>query len=122
MNPPPAIVAIEWGSVEVEGLGVFKDVKLWPGGGRTWDWNETATRHRPGIQPADCAELVEHGARTIVLGTGMNGALGVAPGTVAALGERGVAVEASPTPVAVARYRELAALSNAVGALIHSTC
>jgi hypothetical protein len=122
VSGPPAILAIEWGRVEVEGLGVFKDVKLWPGGGRSWDWNETGTRHRPGVQLADCVELVEHGANTIILGTGMNDALGVSPGTVAELEERGVAVEAAPTLAAVARYRELAAGSDAVGALIHSTC
>ena len=42
------------GSDEVDTLGVFKDVKLWPGGGREWDWGETNTRARTfGIQPSD---------------------------------------------------------------------
>jgi hypothetical protein len=118
----PAIVAIEWGEVQVEGLGVCKDVKLWPGGGRAWDWNETGTRHRPGIQLADCDELVEHGATTVILGTGMHDALGVAPGTVAALESRGVVVVTAPTPEAVARYREIAAAGDPVGALLHTTC
>lgn len=122
MSRPPAILSLEWGRVEVEGLGVCKDVKLWPGGGRAWDWNETDTRHRPGVQLADCTELVEHGATTIVIGTGMNDALGVAPETAVGLGKRGIAVEAAPTPTAIARYRELRAASDAVGALIHSTC
>lgn len=121
MTRSPSIIGVAWGRIEVEGLGIFKDVKLWPGGGRLWDWNETGTRHRPGIQLADCAELFEHGATTIVLGTGMNGALGVAPDTMEALRERGLTVEVAPTRVAVARYRELVS-TEAVGALFHTTC
>ena len=31
----------------VAGLGDGKDFKLWPGGGRAWDWRETGTHHRP---------------------------------------------------------------------------
>jgi hypothetical protein len=41
----PRILAIAWGRIDVEGLGVAKDVKLYPGGGREWDWSETGTRH-----------------------------------------------------------------------------
>ena len=33
----PRVVDYGWGIVEVEGLGRFRDVKLWPGGGRAWD-------------------------------------------------------------------------------------
>ena len=38
---------------QVAGLGEGKDFKLYPGGGRKWDWTETGTQHQPGIQPAD---------------------------------------------------------------------
>ena len=37
--------------MEVEGLGAGKDFKLYPGGGREWDWSETGMRHAPGIPP-----------------------------------------------------------------------
>jgi len=37
----PRVVDDGWGFVEVEGLGRFRDVKLWPGGGGAWDWQET---------------------------------------------------------------------------------
>jgi hypothetical protein len=63
------------------GLGAGKDVKLYPRGGRAWDWAETGTRHSPGIQPADVEELVAHGAATIVLSQGMNRRLQVHPDT-----------------------------------------
>jgi len=68
----PRIDRISWGRMEVEGLGEGKDFKLYPGGGRAWDWAETGTRHSPGIQPADVEELVAHGATTVVLSQGMN--------------------------------------------------
>jgi hypothetical protein len=50
-NRPPRILEISWGCMKVEGLGSGKDFKLYPGGGRAWDWTETGTRHSPGIHP-----------------------------------------------------------------------
>ncbi len=67
----PRIQSLSWGVMVVEGLERGKDFKLWPGGGRAWDWAETGTRHSPGIQPADVTELIEHGAREVVLSRGM---------------------------------------------------
>jgi hypothetical protein len=124
-GPPPRsppILECRWGLVRVDGFGVVKDAKLFPGGARAWDWNESGTRHRPGIQPADVAELVEHGAGTIVLSRGVLRMLGVCPETLRQLEARGVAVEALPTPEAVEAYNRLACDGAAVGALIHSTC
>jgi hypothetical protein len=63
----PRIVRLSWGRMEVEGLWAGKDFKLYPGGGRAWDWAEAGTRHSPGIQPADVEELVARGATTVVL-------------------------------------------------------
>jgi hypothetical protein len=56
----------------VEGVRTGKDYKLWPGGGREWDWRETDTHHVPGIRPADVQELLEHGSETLVLRTTEN--------------------------------------------------
>ena len=39
------IVRISWGRMEIEGLGAGKDFKLYPGGGRAWDWAEAGTTH-----------------------------------------------------------------------------
>jgi hypothetical protein len=99
-----------------------KDAKLFPGGARAWDWNETGTRHRPGIQPADVAELVEQGATAVVLSCGVLRMLGVCPETLQQLADRGVSIEMLPTPEAVEAYNRLARDGAAVGALIHSTC
>lgn len=121
-NPlSPRIVAVEWGSIDVEGVGTVKDAKLFPGGGRAWDWSETGTRHDPGIQPADVQELLDHGATAIVLSRGMDLQLRVAPATLALLEERGVTVYVAQTRDAVRAYNELAA-HTPVGGLFHSTC
>ena len=123
-SPPgsPRIESIDWGRMAVEGLGEGKDFKLWPGGGRPWDWKETGTRHVPGIQPADCEELVAAGARTIVLSRGMWRALQTPQHTLDWLAERAVEGEVLETRAAVARYNEKAAAGDPVGGLFHSTC
>jgi hypothetical protein len=117
----PRVLALSWGHMEVEGLGDGKDFKLYPGGGRAWDWNETGTRHRPGIQPADVEELLAHGATTVVLSRGMDLVLQVDPATLELLAARGVEVHVAGTRAAVELYNELAERAS-VGGLFHSTC
>ena len=87
--------------VEVEGVGRGKDFKLYPGGGREWDWTETGTRHVPGIQPADVEELLDRGARVVVLSRGMERRLRTCPETLELLADRGVAVHVEETSAAV---------------------
>ncbi len=107
--------------MEVEGQGRGKDFKLYPGGGRPWDWRETGTRHVPGIQPADVEELLAHGARVVVLSRGMQQALRVCAETLDLLRDRGIEVHVAETREAVELYNRLAK-SEAVGGLFHSTC
>lgn len=117
----PRIRKIAWGRMEVEGLGTGKDFKLFPGGGRPWDWRETGTQHLPGIQPSDVAELLDAGATVIVLSRGMARALRTRRDTLELLRARGVAVHVEETRAAVALYNRLAE-TEAVGGLFHSTC
>lgn len=117
----PRVLSLSWGSVETE-AGTFRDAKLWPGGGRGWDWDETGTHHEPGVQVADVEELVDHGARVVVLSRGQQGRLGVPDETVAMLEEAGAAVEVHETQRAVDRHNELVDAGRAVGTLLHSTC
>ena len=102
-------------------MGIRKDVKLYPGGGREWDWSETGTRHVPGIQPADVQELLAHGATAVVLSRGMDLQLQVDAATMAYLGEQGIEVHVLETREAVKLYNELADRIP-VGGLFHSTC
>ena len=124
MPPTPAsprIVSHKWGQIEVEGYEPFRDVKLFPGGAKEWNWQETGTRHSPGIQPADAEELVEQGAEVIVLSSGVLGRLKVQPDTIAALEARGIQVHVKRTNAAVKLFEDLRE-REAVGALIHTTC
>lgn len=117
----PKIINVTWARVTLDDGSIFKDVKLWPGGAREWDWSETGTRHEPGIQAEDVEELLEHGAEVVVLGRGVYGRLQVQQATLDCLEKAGVAAHVLQTDEAVRRYNELRR-SRAVGALIHSTC
>jgi len=123
VDSSPRITHVSWGTLEVEGRDrPFKDAKLYPGGGRAWDWNETGTSHTPGIQPADVEELLEHGAEVVVLSRGMNERLQVQSDTLQRLDDKGVETHVLETEAAVARYNELQAADRPVGGLFHSTC
>ncbi len=118
----PRITHLSWGRLEVEGQrAVFKDAKLFPGGSRAWNWRETGTDHVPGIQPADVEELLEHGARIVVLSQGMLGRLRVTPETLRMLQDRGVLAHVLRTEAAVRLYNDLTATAPVAG-LFHSTC
>jgi hypothetical protein len=118
----PRIAKLSWGHLEVEGRErPHKDAKLFPGGSRAWDWNDTGTSHDPGIQPADVEELLANGATVVVLSTGMHERLGVCPETLRLLERKNVPVHVLQTEKAVKQYNELTE-TEAAGALIHSTC
>ena len=117
----PKIRELSWGRITTD-AGVFRDAKLWPGGGRGWDWNETGTRHEPGVQAADLTDLLQHGARVIVIGRGQRARLRVTDEAIDAAQRSGAACEILGTHEAVGRYNALVADDAAVGALIHTTC
>lgn len=118
----PRITGLAWGRIEISDGRTFRDAKLWPGGGREWDWSETGTRHVPGIQPADTAELIDNGCSSIVLTRGMLLRLRTCAETLRRLEEAGIAVHVEETRKAASLYNELAARGDAVGGLFHSTC
>ena len=82
----PRIAHISWGRVKVQGHLPFKDAKVFPGGAREWDWRETGTHHRPGIQHPDVEELIAQGAVTVVLSKGIWERLQICPETLERLG------------------------------------
>jgi hypothetical protein len=122
-NPKsPSIDHLAWGVIQVEGLGRGKDVKLWPGGGRAWDWSETETRHVPGIQVADIAELIDHGANVVILSRGMELVLQTAPDTIEWMHQNKVRHHILETREAANLYNTMASEGVSVGGLFHSTC
>jgi len=119
----PCIANVSWGTLQLEERDrAFKDAKLYPGGARAWDWNETGTSHTPGIQPADVQELLDNGAEVVVLARGMNERLQVKPETLRMLDDQGVETHVLQTEKAVERYNELQGNDEPVGGLFHSTC
>lgn len=118
----PQITHLSWGKMEIEGVGKGRDFKLWPGGGREWDWSETNTHHSPGIQPADVQELLDKGSEVIILSRGMELRLETAPETIALLTSLGVEYHIEETQAAADLYNQLASQGIKVGGLFHSTC
>jgi hypothetical protein len=118
----PSVEGSGWGHIDVERLGRFRDAKLWPGGGRAWDWNETGTAHQPGIQPADVVELLEHRPDTVVLSRGRQQRLDTCQETLDFLHDLGITVVREETGSAIATYNRLATEGRRVAALFHTTC
>jgi hypothetical protein len=118
----PRVVSHEWGVIEVAGAGRLRDAKLWPGGGREWDWDETGTRHEPGIQPTDIDELLAHDPEVVVLSRGRELRLQAMTETMALLHAQNIEVLHDETSRAIGAYNRLAAEGRRVAALLHSTC
>jgi len=118
----PRINRISWGEMKIEGLGTGRDFKLYPGGGRPWDWKETNTHHVPGIQPKDVQELLDKGSKIVILTRGMKLALETCPETIELLRSREIEFYIRETKKAVELYNKLVDEKKAVGGLFHSTC
>lgn len=119
------ITDLSWGNMEVKIGGEkrnFKDCKLWPGGGREWNWDETGTHHSPGIQPADIDEVLAQDVEVVVLACGVFGQLGITAETESLLREHGITYHIKKTKQAVALFNKLAQDGKRVGGLFHSTC
>jgi len=118
----PRIISSGWGKIEVEVIGRGKDFKLWPGGGRPWDWSEFGTAHFAGVQPGDVEELVEKGCQVVVLTTGRFQRLNVPDAVVDKLKSRGIEVVVADTKKGIRLYNEFVDKGVAAGGLFHSTC
>lgn len=114
---------IKWGSVKI-GNKNFRDVKIFPNGYREWDWRETNLHHNTGISQLEVQELIENGAKKIVLSQGYEEALQIKEGLEEYLKEKNIEYWILKTDDAVKKYNELIDLGyeNISGALIHSTC
>ena len=118
----PRILSSSWGNMEVESIGRGKDFKLWPGGGRSWDWSEHGTGHSRGIQQGDVQELITKGCQVVVLTTGRLKRLRVPQTTVDTLKAQSIEVVVVDTQKAIQLYNDYAEKGMAVGGLFHSTC
>ncbi len=124
-NQLTQITHISWGKMEVTARGKtssFKDCKVWPDGARAWDWNETGTRHRPGIQPADIQEILDKNIEVMVLSRGMDLMLHTCPETESLLQQHQIPYHIEETKTAVALFNQLTKEGKQVGGIFHSTC
>lgn len=117
----PKITSFSWGQLETSDGNTYKDAKLYPGGSAEWDWNETGTRHVPGIQPADVQTLLNNNCEIIILSKGVNERLQTCKETVEMLESRNLEYKILQTGEAIETYNQLTE-THRVGALIHSTC
>ena len=116
----PKIKSFSWGEIKTDN-NRYKDAKLFPGGSSEWDWNETGTKHVPGIQPVDVKELLDHNPEVVILSKGVNERLQTMDKTVEYLQDAGCDYFILQTEKAVKKYNDLCS-NKRVAALIHSTC
>lgn len=119
------ITDLSWGEIEVTIQGQrhrFRDCKVWPGGAEEWDWNETGTQHRPGIQIADVEDVLAKGVDVIILSRGQNKRLRVKKETEKYLRKQDVTYHTLNTKKAVELFNQLAKKGERVGGIFHTTC
>ncbi len=75
----------------------------------------------PGIQQADVQELLDRGAKIVVLSRGMKECLEVPRETLEFLKKRQIEAHVLPTTEAAQLYNRLAETAS-VGGLFHTTC
>src|SRR2546430_17678024 len=122
-NRWPRIKHVSWGQLEVEGRAEpYKDAKLFPGGSREWNWRDTGMAHRPGIQIADVQELLDHGAKIIVLSRGMAECLQVPRETLDFLKTAGGARDGVPAKKDPGAFHQTAARQAVGGRFLTTSC
>ncbi len=118
----PRIIDYSWGRIKIQGYErEFKDVKLFPGGAREWNWNETGTGHHNGIQPEDFEELIDNGSEIIIISKGMLNRLRLSKKAEELLQSWNIVYFYLNTKKAIEKYNSLIP-GKYVGALIHTTC
>ena len=112
---------VAFGTIEVEGRRYDHDVVI--------DRGKVSKRHKGpskamraeyGHTPLTAAETIPWGGKRLIIGTGHDGQLPVAPGVLEEAGRRGIAVTAVPTADACELLDSLAAKD--VRSILHVTC
>jgi hypothetical protein len=112
---------IAFGDLEIEGARYARDVVIEEGRVRRRHKGPSkALRDRFGHTPLSTAEEIPWGGPRLIVGTGVSGALPVAPDVYAEAARRGIAVDALPTRDACRLLRDLR--SGEVHAVLHITC
>ena len=119
------IKKLTWGSIEVQ-IGketqTFRDCKVWPEGAESWEWDETGTHHKPGIQPADIEDILNKDIDVLIMSRGRMLRLEVCPETIALLKAHKIEYHFEETAKAVALFNRLITKDRKVGGIFHTTC
>jgi hypothetical protein len=116
-----SVTSFRWGQIVDSRGRTFKDARLFPGGAEAWDWRKTGTRHDPGIQVADLADLVADRPDVIILSRGVDLVLQVPQATIDFARSHAGTVLVLQSEQAVTEYNRRIAIERVI-ALIHSTC
>jgi hypothetical protein len=112
---------VEFGVLEIEGRRYEHDVILDAGRVRKRRKGPSkALRGRYGHTPLTAAEDIPWGGRRLIVGTGVDGLLPIAPDVESEARRRNVQVVAVPTEEACALLRDLR--PRDVCAILHATC
>ena len=120
------VVAHDGKKVEL-GKSGRADLIAFPGGFRSWDWNDRnicpCADHRPGISKKAVDYLVDQGCEIVVLSKGFQDVLQTSPDVIDHLKkERKVQVVHENSATCAETYNKLAKSGKKVGLLLHSTC
>ena len=122
------ISSITWGKIVVNST-TYKDIKIYQTNNngsittqvKEWNWNETGTRHEPGIQISDFVEFIDQ-VDYIVLSNGMENRLKVTKEAIDYIKSKNKQLIMCQTQKAVEEYNKLVNQGFNVGGLFHSTC
>jgi len=112
---------IAFGVLEIEGVAYTRDVVIDEGRiRRRHKGPSRSLREQYGHTPLTSAEAIPWGGPRLLIGTGAEGDLPVAPDVYAEAARRGIAVDVMPTSDACRSLRDLR--PDQVHAVLHVTC
>jgi hypothetical protein len=112
---------VEFGKLEIEGKRYERDVVIDAGTIRRRKKGPSKSRRTQfGHTPLTSAEDIPWGGRLLIVGTGANGSLPIAPDIHQEAERRGIRIEALPTRDACRLLTDLDAID--VHAILHVTC
>jgi len=108
-----------FGRMIIDGRKYTKDLWILPNGEIVCPWWRI-TGHE--LVLADIEELMAARPDLLIIGTGANGVMRLAPGLESVLRARGIRTVVLPTAEAVERYNSLRGEDSGIAACFHLTC
>ena len=110
------ITAVRFGEVEIDGKVFFSDMVVW------WNGKSEYREKRHVFGMSQFLALAEKKPEIIVIGTGMNGIVGITEEVVQAAEDKNIEIFKELSPKAAEMFNGFIADGKKAVALIHSTC